>query len=84
MHYQVQEMLRARRGSSSAEGIAEELELQPADSGRPNSEATLLIEYPDVAERSGTASCGGFEATRLLVAVRASLRACRRGPGAGE
>ena len=51
MQYQVQEMLRVERIFES-EAIAEELEAyNPLIPGRQQLKATLMLEYPDVAER---------------------------------
>lgn len=51
MQYQVQEMLRAER-IFEAEGIAEELDAyNPLVPDGRNLKATMMIQYPDVAER---------------------------------
>lgn len=51
MQYQVQEMLRAER-IFEAEGIAEELDAyNPLIPDGSNLKATMMIQYPDVAER---------------------------------
>jgi len=51
MHYQVQEMLRAEK-IFTAEGIAEELgAYNPLIPDGSNWKATMMIEYPDPAER---------------------------------
>ncbi len=51
MHYQVQEMLRAER-IFEAEAIAEELgAYNPLIPDGTNLKATMMLEYPDVAER---------------------------------
>jgi hypothetical protein len=51
MHYQVQEMLRAEK-IFTAEGIAEELgTYNPLIPDGSNWKATMMIEYPDPAER---------------------------------
>ena len=53
MRYQVQEMLRAERIFES-EAIAEELEAyNPLIPDGTNLKATMMLEYPDVAERRG-------------------------------
>lgn len=53
MRYQVQEMLRAER-IFEAEAIAEELSAyNPLIPDGTNLKATMMIEYPDVAERRG-------------------------------
>src|SRR4051794_41837717 len=51
MQYQVQEMLRAER-IFEAEGVAEELaSYNPLIPDGTNLKATMMLEYPDVAER---------------------------------
>lgn len=51
MHYQIQEMLRAERIFESAEIQAELDAYNPLIPDGSNWKATMLIEYPDVAER---------------------------------
>jgi hypothetical protein len=62
MRYQVQEMLRAERIFES-EAIAEELEAyNPLIPDGTNLKATMMLEYPDVAERrAALASLVGIE-----------------------
>jgi Protein of unknown function (DUF3501) len=69
MRYQVQEMLRAER-IFEAEGIAGELAAyNPLIPDGTNLKATMMLEYPDVAERrDALARLGGIE-HRVYVAV---------------
>ena len=62
MRYQVQEMLRVERIFES-EAIAEELEAyNPLIPDGTNLKATMMLEYPDVAERrTALAQLGGIE-----------------------
>jgi Protein of unknown function (DUF3501) len=62
MRYQVQEMLRVERIFES-EAIAEELEAyNPLIPDGMNLKATMMLEYPDVAERrTALAQLGGIE-----------------------
>jgi hypothetical protein len=62
MRYQVQEMLRAER-IFEAEAIAEELDAyNPLIPDGANLKATMMLEYPDVAERrAALAHLGGIE-----------------------
>jgi hypothetical protein len=62
MRYQVQEMLRVERIFES-EAIAEELEAyNPLIPDGTNLKATMMLEYPDVAERrTALAQLGGVE-----------------------
>jgi hypothetical protein len=62
MRYQVQEMLRVERIFES-EAIAEELEAyNPLIPDGTNLKATMMLEYPDVAERhAALARLGGIE-----------------------
>ena len=62
MRYQVQEMLRVERIFES-EAIAEELEsYNPLIPDGTNLKATMMLEYPDVAERrTALAQLGGIE-----------------------
>lgn len=62
MHYQVQEMLRAERIFES-EAIAEELEAyNPLIPDGTNLKATMMLEFPEVAERrAALASLVGIE-----------------------
>ena len=62
MRYQVQEMLRVERIFES-EAIAEELEAyNPLIPDGMNLKATMMLEYPDVAERrTALAKLGGIE-----------------------
>jgi hypothetical protein len=62
MQYQVQEMLRAER-IFEAEGVAEELAAyNPLIPDGTNLKATMMLEYPDVAERrAALEKLGGVE-----------------------
>ncbi len=75
MRYQVQEMLRAERIFES-EGIAEELAAyNPLIPDGTNLKATMMLEYPDVAERrAALARLGGIE-HRVYVEVDGQGRA---------
>ncbi|MGH8268869.1 MAG: DUF3501 family protein [Steroidobacteraceae bacterium] len=76
IQYQVQEMLRAER-IFEPEGIREELDVyNPLIPDGSNWKATLLIEYPDVAERQRQlAQLIGLE-DRCWVQVRGQDRVC--------
>ena len=87
IRYQIQEMLRIER-IFEEDGIQDELEAyNPLVPDGRNFKATMMIEYPDPAERKRMlARLKGIE-DRVWVQVdgcRACLRDRRRGPRAGE
>jgi hypothetical protein len=80
VQYQVQEMLRSER-IFEPEAIAEELETyNPLIPDGSNLKATLMIEYPDPAERARRlVELRGFERHCWMRVARASIR-CMRSP----
>jgi hypothetical protein len=77
VQYQVQEMLRVER-IFEPEGIADEIEAyNPLIPDGQNLKATLLIEYPDIAERARALSAlrGVEHVVQLTVSGHAAVRA---------
>ena len=74
IRYQVQEMLRIERTFEEA-GVQEELEVyNPLIPDGDNFKATMMIEYPDVAERARMlAKMKGIEERSIYVLLRRTL-----------